>query len=464
MADALPKKKLPFKPTALRKKAAAAPKPTSAQDGEKTPDDDLDLFRQSKMMAPILAAQQEKNLRRKQKHLEERQRRRSIAEGKRPMEAHPIEKAATLVDLDTPSPGELAAPEKEPEELPAEESMTVVGDSFMELVTPPPSKRSRHGSGQGSRSSKRQRPGVNITNDPFDESPSKRSLRSQQSPAKFTTPSKKPKHETVTPGGAPLIELDSDSEEDVKPVLMATSPSQQRDDSVGPVDPATPEPPATQPEEDDEFAAEYIRKDAAEIMVTSSVPNAQVAYMKYQFDRPLRLVRDSWIALQRRKGVQLPITQDDDIILTWQRRKVYTLSTLLNLGIRPQADGKITADDYRKGEAWTTELFKEMELEEERRQKREMGELSSEESEEEEPATEQVRMRVRLLARGMKEVGLQVVMETTVETLVNGFRRERNIPSDRDVGIYFDGDRLEEHDTMESVGIDDMDSLEVHIK
>lgn len=72
---ALPKKKkLPFKPTALRR--AAVPKPTPPDEGEQeSKDDDLDLFRQSKEMAPIVAADMERRRKKNQRKLEEKQRR-----------------------------------------------------------------------------------------------------------------------------------------------------------------------------------------------------------------------------------------------------------------------------------------------------------------------------------------------------------------------------------------------------
>ncbi|KAH7328966.1 hypothetical protein B0I35DRAFT_418886 [Stachybotrys elegans] len=64
----------------------------------------------------------------------------------------------------------------------------------------------------------------------------------------------------------------------------------------------------------------------------------------------------------------------------------------------------------------------------------------------------------------MDEVPLTVRSETTVETLITGFRAQRGIEPDKDVGIWFDGERLEEHTTMAEAEVEDLDSLEVHIK
>lgn len=333
------------------------------------------------------------------------------------------------------------------------------------------------------------------------------------------TPSKRPKQNSVTPSGAPIISLDSESDSNSDTDdssdygghanASTLESNKQREDSIEFVGAGYAGAGSSHPapnaqtiveidEEEDEFD-EWVReaerrrardenmmqldsdrtaksKDAAaDIMVRSDIPHTKVAHIKYQFNRPLRLIRDSWIALQRRKEVHLPIASDDDIILTWQRKKVYTYSSLLGLGIRPQGDGRIIADEYSKGglsdgrtkvvlEAWTTESFSQMELEEEMRIKREAGELSDEEPTQEEPEEKRAKLRVKLRAKDMEEVKLTVLLETTVETLMIGFRTQRQIGSDKDVGIWFDGERLEEHQTMEEADIDDLDTLEVHIK
>lgn len=90
MGDGVTKKKLPFKPTALRKAAAPAKPAVSAKDGKRKDDggddddgedDGLDLFRQAREMAPIMAADRERRLnKRKQKQVEEERRHSDMAE------------------------------------------------------------------------------------------------------------------------------------------------------------------------------------------------------------------------------------------------------------------------------------------------------------------------------------------------------------------------------------------------
>ncbi|KAM6531621.1 hypothetical protein FSOLCH5_001077 [Fusarium solani] len=105
------KKKLPFKPTALRR--LAAPKPTPTQPDEKeeevkeSDDDGLSLFRRSKEMAPIVAADRERRLKRHQKHQMDVERRtREAAREKRPREG-----SEEVVNQDEPVVSDDISPE-----------------------------------------------------------------------------------------------------------------------------------------------------------------------------------------------------------------------------------------------------------------------------------------------------------------------------------------------------------------
>ena len=75
MADAPRKKKLPFKPTALRMAAPAS------QAEDNIADDDLALFKRSKEMAPIVAAEQMRRWKKKQRQMEEDEERRRSSAG-----------------------------------------------------------------------------------------------------------------------------------------------------------------------------------------------------------------------------------------------------------------------------------------------------------------------------------------------------------------------------------------------
>ena len=186
-------------------------------------------------------------------------------------------------------------------------------------------------------------------------------------------------------------------------------------------------------------------------------------------------VKLAWVAIQDRHGIHLT-ADPSELILTWRGSKVYNYSTLPSLGLRPYGDRVVADGHSRKGlssdgmmvnmEIWTPDMFKKWEEEEERRRKIDAGELSDEDvaAKEQEEQEAQVTLRVILKARELDEVRLTVRPATTVETLVTGFRAKSGLGADKDVKLWFDGEVMEEHVTMEEADIEDMDAIEVHVK
>lgn len=94
------------------------------------------------------------------------------------------------------------------------------------------------------------------------------------------------------------------------------------------------------------------------------------------------------------------------------------------------------------------------------------GEDNDAEEEEEEAIT----LKVLLRARGLPDVGLTVRPATTSETLIMAFRNQITtsnpdaIPAGMGVQLWFDGEQLEEHMTLEEADIADRDIIEVHLR
>lgn len=72
MGDTAPKRRLPFKPTALRKSKSDADAAKASADGN---DDDLALFRRSRHMMPLMTADAERRVKREKEKEEARKRR-----------------------------------------------------------------------------------------------------------------------------------------------------------------------------------------------------------------------------------------------------------------------------------------------------------------------------------------------------------------------------------------------------
>ncbi|PHH69979.1 hypothetical protein CDD80_6328 [Ophiocordyceps camponoti-rufipedis] len=482
-------KKLPFKPTALRKSFLSdlASTAAAAADDSNNNDDGLGLFRRSKEMERVAAADRERRLRKKQKQALEEKRQLEHHLGKRTHQDYDDGRGPE--DGSRPFAEEQGAVPRQTSRDSPENGQSRIDDQagLSKLVTPPASKRSR------SDATPSETPIVSLDED--DESvalnsPSTHLERSRllpETPVKRRPPSVVP---TPTRTAA-VISLDSDDDDD-------SNDSHTETGSAPPITSGdAPEP--SLPGDEDEFG-EHIRRaeerrardkamvagrtaglDAQEvcICITSTVPGAKTSYFKVLYGKALRLVRDAWANVQRGHQVQLPET-NDDIVLTWRKKKVYNVSNLLSLGIRPGRDGCVGVDDFGLGgtsdngtkvhmEAWTTDLYKEMEREEEaRRRRREAGELSPEPEDDglgrETGDAAPAKMRVTLKARGFDDVGLSVLPETTVSTLITGFRTQRGVGADRDVAVWFDGERLADESTMEDAEIDDLDTLEVHVK
>ncbi|KJZ76683.1 hypothetical protein HIM_04019 [Hirsutella minnesotensis 3608] len=473
-------KKLPFKPTALRRQSLPRPTPS---DSETKTDDDLALFRRSKEMEPIMAADLERQWKRKQKKQGDEQKPQPASQTKRPREGD--DAACAVTDTrDESNAGESPSRRRKQTTPLIDLSQQDGQDNLAELVTPPASKRSRTESTPSSA------PILDLEEMNALEAATPSAPRQQSQ--SLTTPRRPHRGNSQIPPQTPVISLDSDDDlsdgDDVVHVQTIATPSKQRQ---------VP-PPAPPPPEDDEFD-EYVRKaeqqrarnkamlsdgtgkapkrEQVDIYVSSKVPNTKPCVLKFLYDKPLRLVRDTWAAIQRKNGGDFPVEKDNELILTWRRQKVYSTSTLLSLGIRPGGDGQIRVDEQcrdglasdRPGvlmEVWTPDLFREMERQEELRRRREAGELSDSDDDTTargSPAPE-VKLRVILKARDLDDVKLTVRPETTVETLMTGFRSQRRIGSDKTISVRFDGEQLDEHVTMEEADIEDMDTLEVHIR
>lgn len=503
-------KRLPFKPTALRK---AAPKPSQPEEANGSDDDGLSLFSRRKEMEPIVQADRDRRTKkRRAADLEEERRQLETTEEKQARDEPEDAKDSGVLSQDDSNNVQEDPPSVQPssDTLVAELASTQDGaecarfaflscdpepsvDSFSELVTPPPSKRSKPDSDSTQRPLLSMQTDGEEDEDPFpDASPTPRARPQPDSPSPIR--SRKPEFTPPQPKKiTEPISIDSDSEDEVKPSQMAKrrSSSIEINDLTSPKPSKEPsQPPPAAAVEDDEFA-EYIRraeenrarqqalqsantndspkKEVISVMITSTIPGSGILMAKFLFDKQLRIARDAWVKHQQKKGLDI---KPDDIILTWRRNKLYNTSTLTGLGIRPSGNGKVEADGlgsagFREDrsvvhiEAWTPELFQEMEQNEELQRRRDAGELSDDEEPQPE---EREKFIIMLKGRDIEALECKVMPETTVDTLIAVFRKQRQVGSDKEVSLWWDGDRLEEHVEMEQAEIEEHDTIEVHVQ
>ncbi len=256
---------------------------------------------------------------------------------------------------------------------------------------------------------------------------------------------------------------------------------------------------------------------AVQILISSAVDGIQPIVFKRKLFQSLAVVQRTWVEQQVAKGAPVPRDVLQDMFFTWRGAKVYPNATLETLGIRPpsSADGSLyprssssrasasaSASNSNSNslppegyygrdkvhfEAWTQPLYEEYLRQRERERQRARGELPSDDEEGEagreagraedgggdrgEPGQQQQQqqeeektIKIILKARDMAPENIKVRPSTVVAMLAVVFKRLKKLPADKTVELHWDGDVLDPDQTVGEAEIEDMDSIEVHIK
>jgi hypothetical protein len=138
------------------------------------------------------------------------------------------------------------------------------------------------------------------------------------------------------------------------------------------------------------------------------------------------------------------------------------------LPLRTDGRGKLSGDGIDgEGrihlEAWTDEVYATYQKELAAQQRRDQG-LDDEEGMVEQERQEAVKVKLILKARDVENFKLAVKPTTTIAKIITAFRSARDVSDEKDVALYFDGDKLEPDSTVENAELGDMDAVEVHIR
>ncbi|KAK8050353.1 hypothetical protein PG994_012083 [Apiospora phragmitis] len=305
------------------------------------------------------------------------------------------------------------------------------------------------------------------SNASLDRSPSK--FREATRKATSATPTRaRPKQSSRI--RADVIALDSSDDEDYKPpqsrgkakettyttrvadeasVAQPISPHPENSDT----DSDSMEPDGTQ---DDQVAAKFIEEvrermrqerlaretksattetptpmEVVELFITSHLEGTSNMRAKVHLLQQLGMVKKSWVGYNQKKNMPVPESELNDMFFTWRGNKVYDFTTLASLDIKRNSDGQLysSRETKRDGfdgwdkvhiEAWTSELFDDYQREKDRERMRQLGELPDEE---------------------------------------NGTGSNTRTSSE---GAF--DQALDEESTIDEADIEDMDSIEVHIK
>ncbi|KAI1105529.1 hypothetical protein F4804DRAFT_304182 [Jackrogersella minutella] len=217
-----------------------------------------------------------------------------------------------------------------------------------------------------------------------------------------------------------------------------------------------------------------------QILIGTHMQGINPLLFRRRLSQKLNVVCQTWVEQQVAKHSLVPRPVLESMFFTWKGNKVYPHSTLKLLGINPERDGTLYPDwkpdqegylgrDKVYFEAWTQELYDEYLEEKEKQRLQHLSELEGvfDDSQEPEPpqdSQEDKKIRVHFKAKDRPATRVTVRSSTTAAQLVKAYRRLADIPGDKTIELRWDGEVLDAETTVEEADIEDMDSLEVHIK
>ncbi|KAK8088258.1 hypothetical protein PG997_003219 [Apiospora hydei] len=200
--------------------------------------------------------------------------------------------------------------------------------------------------------------------------------------------------------------------------------------------------------------------EVVEIYIESHLEGTSNMRVKVHLLQKLGVVKNSWVGYNQKK--KMPVTESvlNEMFFTWRGNKLYDFTTLASLDIKRRGDGHLysSRETKRDGfEGWDKETER----------LRQLGDLPDDEQETEpvpEPAAKVATIKVILKSKDHGTQNLTVPIDVEVAKLSLAFRTMKKIPEGQEIVLHFDGEILGEESTIDEAGIEDMDSIEVHIK
>lgn len=264
----------------------------------------------------------------------------------------------------------------------------------------------------------------------------------------------------------PPVEDDANMSEEEFPELVAAAKERQRQQAAlkAKAEAAAAGKPQGDLDGDDIFDTDTNSTNMEpiiEILVTSKIQGTKPVGVKRKLYGKLREVRWAWCDKQVIDGQKMSEEVKESIFLTWKGNKLYDFSNCSGcvegekLAMGSVGDGKVHL------EAWTEETFEAWKKGHEAKQRGEREHSEDEPVPEPDPVQ---RTRLIMKSRDFSDYKLMVKPHTTIQKIMDAFRREKNVPDEKDVTLHFDGDKLEPDDKVKDTELGDMDSVEVHIQ
>lgn len=195
---------------------------------------------------------------------------------------------------------------------------------------------------------------------------------------------------------------------------------------------------------------------------------------KRGMNQNLGVIRRTFLLWLRKMGHAISEEDEANIFLTWKRRKIYDVSTGVNLGWKPSVAGDSSSSStpgFMKGgvllEAWTQEDYDGWLAEEEKQRMMKRGDLVEDVSDEEpveEPADKNAKIRISIKEKDQEPFKLAVYTDMEIRLLIPAIRKMRKIPTDREIKLRYEGEWLEGDGTVEEADIEDLCTVEMYVR
>jgi len=242
------------------------------------------------------------------------------------------------------------------------------------------------------------------------------------------------------------------------------------------------------------------------ILITSPIPDTEALIVKRKASQPLKQVREFWC---QRNNLDAKTTAQ--VFFTWRGTRLFDSTTMRgpiqklksdeaekrrmrfddyddddNDGNDGNSDAARNVEDPSQGrimlEAMTQEIFDARQLAKERKAQGSGDHVGHENDgdsddayyREQEAARERAEREaeekmkdtivVRLVSQTSEPMNLRVRPHTSVRKMMQGFAATKGLEEGKTAWLIFDGDRLDPKMTVEDLGLEDDDEIEVHIR
>lgn len=224
------------------------------------------------------------------------------------------------------------------------------------------------------------------------------------------------------------------------------------------------------------------------IMIRTIIPNCADIFVKRRASQPLDMVLDWFI-----KHHQLNSFLADKVFFTWNGTRLYKSTTMRSIlaTIKKKHGTKVDGSDLAEGkieiEAVTEEIYQHR-LKQKERQKKvaesggewqpddEISTVKDSHFQRDAGSTEQYEQHQQKRAGGtvlhltsdgdesLPEMHLRVHSNTTIERIVNGYKKKMRVDATRQIYLVFDGERLDLEQTVADVGFEEGDRIDIRSK